>query len=222
MRKFAAVMCVALGLATLPNVAEAAPIGVNGCTTTLIYECDIFVDDVTGLSTLDATGLNPNPDWLVGYTFLLNVAADLSDGIQETDVAHALVIHRNLVQLFTPTVTNPSQFSQAIANALALLAIDGVPLSDGQIVGEPVPGGVTQLNGVGLFLTADLVSMAIAWGQDINNVGGFDLLNVHTATASSGPGPNPIPEPGMLSLMLLGGGGAIASALRRRRTSHGA
>jgi hypothetical protein len=217
MRKFAAVMCVALGLATLPNLAQAAPIGTNGCTFTGIYECDIFVDDVTGLSTLDATVLDPT--WLVGYTFLLNAAADLSNGIQETDVAHALVFHRSLIQLFTPTVTNPSQFSQAIADALALKRIDNVELSLGQIVGEPVSTGVNQLNGVGLFLTADSVTMLVNWGQDIHTVGGLpDLLTVHTALAPGGPGPNPVPEPGTLSLMLLGGGGAIASALRRRRT----
>jgi hypothetical protein len=212
MRKFAATTGLLLGLAMIPAAAGAAPIGVNGCALGATgYECDIFVDDVTGSSTLDATGLAPG--WLVGYTFLLNVAADLSDGIQDTDVAHALVFHSNIIELFTPVVGS-STFSSIVAAALALTAIDSTPLSDGQIVGTPTPSGVTQLNGVGLFNTAQEVAMLsqIAWGTP-GNIGGYDSLTVHTGVAL--PDPDPVPEPGTLSLFAIGAG--VASVARRRR-----
>ena len=103
MQKLAAVTGLVLGLVMIPAAAGAAPIGTNGCAVGATgYECDIFVDDVTGQSTLDLSSLDPT--WLVGYSFLLNVGADLSDGIQDTDVAHALVIHSSYISLFTPIV----------------------------------------------------------------------------------------------------------------------
>ena len=212
MRKLAAVTGLAIGLAMIPAIAGAAPIGTNGCAPG--YVCDIFVDDVTGVSRLDGTGLPDFPNWLVGYTFLLNVGADLSDGIQVLDVAHALVFHSGFIDLFTPTVGS-SAFSAAVADALALVAIDSTPLSDGQIVGSPVAGGVTQLNGVGLFNTGETVSMLsqIAWGSGATAIGGYDSLTVHTGIAFVDP--NPVPEPGTLSLFALGG--AVASVVRRRR-----
>jgi hypothetical protein len=213
-QKLAAVTGLVLGLVMIPAVAGAAPIGTNGCAVGATgYECDIFVDDVTGQSTLDATGLAPG--WLVGYSFLLNVGADLSDGIQDTDVAHALVIHSNYISLFTPIVGS-SVFSSIVADALALLAIDGTLLSDGQIVGLPIAGGVTQLNGVGLFNTAETIPMLsqIAWGFGANDIGGYDSLTVHTGVALP-PDPNPVPEPTTLSLIAVSGG--IAATLRRRR-----
>lgn len=216
MQKLAAVTGLVLGLVMIPAAAGAAPIGTNGCAVGATgYECDIFADYVTGQSTLDASGLAPG--WLVGYSFLLNVGADLSDGIQDTDVAHALVIHSSYISLFTPLVGS-SVFSSVVANALALLAIDGTSLSDGQIVGLPIAGGVIQLNGVGLFNNADTIPMLsqIAWGLGANDIGGYDSLTVHTGLAlPPDPDPDPVPEPGTLSL--IAAGGAIAAALRRRR-----
>jgi hypothetical protein len=216
MQKIAAVTGLVLGLALIPAVAGAAPIGTNGCAVGATgFECDIFVDDVTGLSTLDATGLAPT--WLVGYTFLMNVGADLSDGIQAPDVAHALVFHSGSIDLFTPNVVSSSAFFAAVANALGLVAIDTTLLSDGQIVGLPIPGGVTQLNGVGLFNTAETVSMnsQIAWGSGPDNIGGYDSLTVHTGIAAVDP--TPVPEPGTLTLFALGAAGA--SVVRRRRAA---
>jgi hypothetical protein len=214
MQRLAAVTGLVLGLAMMPGAVRANPIGTNGCTLGPTgYECDVFVDDVTGHSTLDASALAPS--WLVGYTFLLNVGADLSNGIQETDVAHALVFHSSFIDLFTPTVGS-SAFSMIVAAGLALAPIDGTPLSDGQVVGLAVVGGVTQLNGVGLFNTADTVAMLsqIAWGLNARTIGGYDSLTVHTGVATPGPS-NPVPEPSTLSLIALGGG--IASIVRGRR-----
>jgi hypothetical protein len=211
MQKIAAVTGLVLGLALIPAVAGAAPIGTNGCTSgTAGYECDIFVDDGTGLSRLDVAGAG----WLVGYTFLLNVGADLSDGIQVLDVAHALVFHSDFIDLFTPIVGS-STFFAAVANALGLVAIDGTLLSDGQIVGSPVVGGVTQLNGVGLFNTGETISMnsQIAWAS--GGEGGYDSLTVHTGIAAVDP--TPVPEPGTLTLFALGAAGA--SVVRRRRAA---
>jgi PEP-CTERM motif len=215
MQRLAAVTGLVLGLAMMPGAVRANPIGTNGCTLGPTgYECDVFVDDVTGHSTLDASALAPS--WLVGYTFLLNVAADLSDGIQDTDVAHVVVFHSNFIDVFTPTVGS-SAFSGAVANALALVAIDATPLVDGQIVGAPVGGGVTQLNGVGLFNTADTVLMLsqIAWGPNANHIGGYDSLTVHTTIAQNA-NPAPVPEPGTLSLFAVGAA-VMASVVRRRQ-----
>jgi hypothetical protein len=213
-QKLAAVTGLVLGLVMIPAAAGAAPIGTNACVLGATgYECDIFADYVTGQSILDASGLVP--DWLVGYSFLLNVGADLSDGIQDTDVANALVIHSSYISLFTPIVGS-SVFSSVVANALGLVAIDGTSLSDGQIVGLPIAGGVLQLNGVGLFNTAETIPMLsqIAWGLGAN--GGYDSLTVHTGLPlPPDPDPDPVPEPSTLSL--IAASGAIAAALRRRR-----
>jgi hypothetical protein len=212
MRKLA-VACLVLGLAMIPGVAGAAPIGLNSCALGGAgYECDIFVDDVTGVSTLDATALAPG--WLVGYTFLLNVGANLADGIQEIDVAHALVFHANLIDLITP-IAGSSAFSNAVANALALAPIDGTALVNGQIVGFPVVGGASQLNGVGLFNSAETIQMLsqIGWGTGPNDIGGYDSLTVHTGVALTEPPTTAVPEPCTLSLLALGG---VASILRRR------
>jgi len=212
MSKFAAVTGLVLGFLMMPAAASAAPIGTNGCSIGATgYDCDIFVDYDTGLSTLDATGLLSS--WLVGYTFLLNVGADLSDGIQATDVANALVFHSNAIELFTPIVGS-STFSSILAAALALTPIDSTLLSEGQIVGFPTAGGVTQLSGVGLFNTAESVAMLsqIAWGTP-GNIGGYDSLTVHT-TLPVETNPSPVPEPSTLSVFAIGVG--VASAVRRR------
>jgi PEP-CTERM motif len=217
MRKLV-VACLVLGLAVIPGVAGAAPIGLNSCALGGTgYECDIFVDDVTGVSTLDATALAPG--WLVGYTFLLSVGANLSDGIQETDVAHALVFHSSLIDLITP-IAGSSAFSNAVASALALAPIDGTALVNGQIVGFPIVGGTSQLNGVGLFNSAETIQMLsqIGWGTGPNDIGGYDSLTVHTGVALTEPPTTTVPEPGTLSLLALAG---VASILRRhaRRTT---
>ena len=218
MHKLAAVTCLIVGLVMLPGAASASPLGANGCAMGATgFECDLFVDDVTGHSILDATGLAPG--WLVGYTFLLNVGADLADGIQAADVAHALVIHAGMIDLFTPIVGSTALFSAAVADALALADIDGTPLGNGQIVGLPVSGGVTQLNGVGLFNTAQTVSMLsqIGWGDGAGGIGGYDSLTVHTGVAQiDDSNPAPVPEPGTLSLVAIGG---IAAMVRRRRAN---
>jgi hypothetical protein len=219
MQKLAAVTGLVVGLVMLPGAASASPLGANGCTLGATgFECDLFVDDVTGHSTLDMSASAPG--WLVGYTFLLNVGADLSDGIQASDVAHALVIHSGEIDLFTPIVGSTA-FSTAVADALALAPIDSTALADGQIVGLAVPGGVTQLNGVGLFNTAQTVAMLsqIAWGDGPNAIGGYDSLTVHTGVAQIDDNPTPVPEPGTLSLFALGGIGAL---VRRHRAKKNA
>jgi len=219
MKKLAALTCLVFGLTMLPGVASASPLGTNGCTVGAAgeFDCDLFVDDVTGHSTLDMSASAPG--WLVGYTFLLNVGADLSDGIQESDVADAMVIHANSIDLYTPIVGS-TLFSSVVADALALTDIDSTPLSDGQIVGLPVGGGVTQLNGVGLFNTAQTVEMLsqIAWGGP-GNIGGYDSLTVHTGVAQLDENPAPVPEPGTLSLFAIGG---LVGAVRRYRAKKNA
>jgi hypothetical protein len=217
MRKFVALACVALGLAVVPGAADAAPIGTNACTLGSIYECDLFADYETGRSAIDLTGADPFPDWLVGYSFLLNVGADLGNGIQASDVAHALVIHSWGFELFTPILTSTA-FEDVVAAALAGTAIDGTSLTSGQIVGTPIFNGSTQLNGVGYFTTAPDVAMEnqINWGT--GGFGGTDSLFVHTSLPLPPPPPPPpdptgVPEPATVTLLGLG---AIALALRRR------
>jgi hypothetical protein len=219
MQKLAAVTALVIGLVILPGVVSASPLGINGCTTdaTGANNCDIFVDDVTGHSILDMSASNPS--WLVGYTFLLNVGADLSDGIQESDVADALVIHNGEIDLYTPIVGS-TLFSSIVADALALTPIDGTALSDGQIVGAPISSGTAQLNGVGLFNTAETVEMLsqIAWGSS-GSVGGYDSLTVHTGVSPIDESPAPVPEPGTLSLFAIGG---LVGAVRRYRAKKAA
>ena len=95
MRKFVTATCLALGLAAIPSIASADPIGPNGCALddTGLARCDIFADYTgSGASSLGAADGNLG-SYLLGYTFLLNLAADLTDGFQSADVAHILVIH---------------------------------------------------------------------------------------------------------------------------------
>jgi len=217
MRKFAAVACLTLGLA-VPGVASAAPVGLVGCGFGSAGElvCDISVDDVTGYTLLnDATAfLGFPPGWLVGYTFLLNTGANLTNGIQDSEVAQALVFHSDRIELYTSLF---SGFSSIVSSALFGEDIDETSLSSGQIVGESIGGGSRQYSGVGLFDTAALVTMnsQIAWSDGVG--GGYDTLRVHTiGETSPEPVPAPIPEPGSLSLLALGIT-AFASARRRRR-----
>jgi len=224
MRKFAAVTCLVLGLAAVPGVASAAPIGLNGCGAAGV--CDIFADYTgTGASALGELEGNPG-DYLLGYTLLLNQAADLSDGFQKSDVAHILVIHDRLFELFSNTLSN-TRFDAILAAASAdAPLIDG--LSIGQLAGcPPVDGGVPHIGGVGLCATGDLVSVLVDWGVAGGDAG-QDLLTIHTAYLPGEkdpppppPDPQPVPEPGTLSLLVLGGSAALA-ARRRRRTAKNA
>jgi hypothetical protein len=217
MRKWALV-CLLLVLVLVPRAGSAAPIGTNACTLGDIYQCDIFADYATGLSVLN---LSPDdPGWLVGYSFLLKLGADVSDGIQDTDVAHALIIHSWGFELFTPSLTSTA-FENTVAAALDGNDIDGVSVALGQIVGTPIVSGSSQLDGVGYFFTAPTVTMAnqINWGDA--SFGGTDTLRVHTSlpTPITNPDPDPdppapIPEPATLTLLGLGLAGA---AYRGRR-----
>ncbi len=55
-----------------------------------------------------------------------------------------------------------------MSSALQNCPVDGTLLSDGQIVGLPIAGGVSQLNGVGLFNTGEAIAMAsqIDWAPE--------------------------------------------------------
>ncbi len=216
MRKFTAVACLALGL-TIPNVATAAPIGPVGCVAGLT--CDISIDDVTGYTLLDnATAvLGFSPGWLVGYTFLLNAGANTADGIVASEVAQALVIGADSIELYTSLFGG---FSTIVSNALGGVGIGGTSLSLGQIVGTPVFDGVDQLNGVGTFVTAPVVTMAINWGDAA--AGGADVLRVTTVGNGppTDPGPAPVPEPGSITLLALGGALAFMTVRRRQRAGR--
>ncbi len=219
MRTFCGVMVLALTLVTVPAVSSAAPIGLNSCGGE-VFACDLFADyEATGASELGAADGNLG-GYLVGYTFLLNQLADLSDGIQIGDVAHILVIHDTLFELFSNNNVIGSQFGSIFTAASSFSPIDGVSLLAGQVVGCPeVPGGVPSLGGVGLCANADTVSLFVNWGFPDGDAGG-DILNIHTALAvveePPPPPPTGVPEPSTLSLVGLG----AASLLVRRRKAR--
>ena len=224
MRKFVTVTCLALGLAGVPAAASASPIGTNLCAvdSTGLGVCDIFADYTgAGASALGLAEGNLG-SYLLGYTLLLNQTADLSDGFQNADVAHILVIHDGLFQLFSNTVFNAA-FDSIFTAASTGGAIDGLSPSTGQLAGcPPTPSGVPSVDGVGYCTNADVVSVFANWGFASGDAG-QDLVRIHTAFA---PGekdpppdtePDPVPEPGTLTLLALGGSGAWAQMRRRRR-----
>jgi len=225
MRKFVTVTCLALGLAGVPAAASAAPIGTNLCAVDSagLGVCDIFAD-YTGDGASGLGLLQGNlGSYLLGYTFLLNQTADLSDGFQNTDVAHILVIHDSLFELFSNTVFN-SDFDDIFTAASTGAAIDGFSPSIGQLAGCPaIPSGVPNLGGVGYCTNADLVSVYANFGLS-SDQGGQDLVRIHTAFLPGErdpppppPDPAPVPEPATLTLVALGASGAWVSRRRRRR-----
>jgi hypothetical protein len=221
MRKLAAVTCLVFGLAAIPGLAGASPIGTNKCALDAdgVSRCDIFADYTgAGASGLGAADGNLG-GYLPGYTFLLNLAADLSDGFQEADVAHILVVHDSLFELFSNTVFN-SDFAAIFASASTAAHIDGVAPSLGQLAGcPPTPSGVPNLAGIGYCNTADLVTVYPNWGLPTGDAG-QDVLRIFTAlpVVEAPPDTDPVPEPGTLSLLALGATGALASWRRRRNT----
>lgn len=227
MRKFATAICLALGLMAVPGAASAAPIGTNLCGVNGdgLGVCDIFAD-YTGAGASALGGLEGNlGSYLLGYTFLLNQTADLSDGFQDDDVAHILVIHDGLFELFSNTVFNAA-FDDIFTAASIAAPIDGLAPSIGQLAGCPaIPSGVPNLGGVGYCTTADLVSVYATWGT-ASGEAGQDLLTIHTAYLPGEkdpppPDPDPVPEPGTLSLLVLGGSAVLASRRRRRAANNG-
>jgi PEP-CTERM motif len=220
MRKFVGVACLVLGLAAVPSVAAAGPIGTNGCGLNAggVSVCDIYADFTgNGPSALGLAEGNLG-SYLLGYTFLLNQTASLADGFQEEDVAHILVIHDNLFELFSNTVFNLG-FGTIFNSASSGAAIDGLSPSIGQLAGcPPAPSGAPSLSGVGYCATADVVTVFATWG--FGGDGGQDILNIRTGFVpddTNPPDPAPVPEPGTLSLFVLGGSAAFASIRRRRR-----
>ena len=140
MRKFVAVVCLAFVLAMVPGTVSASPIGPNQCTvdSSGLGQCDIFADYTSnGPSLLGAVEGNLG-SYLLGYTFLLRQAADLSDGFQASDVAHILVIHDNLFELFSNTVFN-LDFGDAFAAASIGGAIDGISPTSASSPAAPRP-----------------------------------------------------------------------------------
>lgn len=220
MRKLVAVACLALGLVAVPRSGSASPIGTNGCALNGgAAECDIFAD-YTGAGGSLLGSLEGNlGGYLVGYTFLLNQTADLSDGFQVGDVAHILVIHDSLFALFSNTVYN-DLFGGVFAAAITGAAIDGVSPGIGQLAGCPaIPTGVPHLGGVGYCTTADVVSVYANWADTTGS--GGDLLRINTALPVSTTPGSPVPEPGTLSLLAIGGSIALATQRRRRRANLG-
>jgi PEP-CTERM motif len=229
MRKLVAATCLAFCLTAIPGVASATPIGTNQCGVDAagLGQCDIFAD-YTGRGASDL-GLSEGNlgSYLLGYTFLLNQTADLSNGFQTGDVAHILVIHDSLFELFSNTVFD-TLFDDIFSAASTGAAIDGLSPSVGQLAGcPPITSGVPNLAGVGYCTTADIVTVYTNWGTTSGEAG-QDLLTIHTAFAPGEhepplpPGPEPVPEPGTLSLLALGGSGALASLRRRRRAATNA
>jgi hypothetical protein len=225
MRKCVAVVGLALALAMVPGSASAAPIGLNQCAleSSGLVQCDVFADySNNGPSSL--AGLEGFGGYLPGYTFLLRHAANLADGFQEEDVAHILVIHDNLFELFSNTVFNLG-FGDAFSSASTGGSIDGVSPDLGQLAGcPPTLSGVPNLAGVGYCLTADLITVYTNWG--IGGDGGQDIVRIFTALPEEenpppggGGDPAPVPEPATISLFALGGSAALASIRRRRRAA---
>lgn len=222
MRKLVVVVCAAFALAMVPGRASAGPIRPNQCTLTDVVTCDLSADYETNGSSSVAgpAGLG---GYLPGYTFLLSQTANLIDGFGKEDVAHILVIHDNLFELFSNTVFNFA-FGDIFDAAGAGALIDGVSPSIGQVAGcPPVTTGVPNLGNVGYCTTADTINLVVNWG--VGGEGGLDFLNLFTAipvdeNPTGGPtDPNPVPEPGTISLFALGGSAALASIRRRRRAA---
>jgi hypothetical protein len=134
MRKFAAVVGIVVGLAVVPRVADASPIGTNGCALVAgISECDIYVDpDIDGPSILDDSVGNLG-GYLPGYVVVLNALADLTT-FEASDVAHILVIQDQLFELFSNSAANFG-FANVFAAASQGLAIGGQSIASGQIAG---------------------------------------------------------------------------------------
>ena len=218
MRKFGLVAFLTVGFAALAGSASAAPLGFNSCGPNGdIWQCDIYADYSSGASRLGTAEGNLG-GYLVGYTFLLNLSANLSDGVQTDDVAHILVIYDSLFELFSNTVFN-SGFGDMFNAALSGASIGGVSLADGQVAGcPPIDSGVPQLQGIGLCNTADLVTLFPNWADGFGGAG-MDTLNIHSAFALPSD-PTPLPEPGILGLLALGGCAAAASRRRRARAAR--
>jgi hypothetical protein len=217
MRTFCGVMVLAVGLVAWAVPSNAAPIGVNGCAQEPgeagLFVCDLFAD----YTTTGASEVNGGGGYLVGYTFLLNQTANLIDGFQAADVAHILVIHDALLQLFSNNTIIGSQFGSIFEAARTAAAIDDAIPTNGQLAGCPeIFTGVPNLAGVGYCATADTVTMLVDWGFSDGSAGA-DLLNIHTALQPDvepppPPPPTGVPEPATLSLFGL----ASASLLLRR------
>jgi PEP-CTERM motif len=223
MRKFVTAAYLALGLTAIPAIASAAPIGVNACAldATGLGICDIFADYTsTGASSLGGAEGNLG-SYLLGYTILLNESADLANGFQAADVAHILVIHDSVFELFSNTVFS-DLFDLVFTAATSGAAIDGLSPSIGQLAGCPaVPSGVPNVGGVGYCATADVVSVFVNWG--VGGEGGQDLLSIRTALPvvdEPPPDPKSVPEPGTLTLLALGASCALASRRRRRNANQ--
>src|SRR5215472_2222994 len=128
-------------IALLPFVF-AIPIyagSIDVCTIGANIHCDFNENGATiGIINplVDAvpagTGIFPN--WLVGYTFLLEPGTSYAGPADNANISDVVVIHNGFAQLFS--VLDPS-FATQRNNALALAPIDGVPLNAGQIVGTP-------------------------------------------------------------------------------------
>jgi hypothetical protein len=207
MRKFAAIAAVVFGLAAVPGVASAAPIGTNTCVSGAPAECDLFADFDDGLSELGPNEGNLG-GYLSAYTFLLNASADLSDGLSSSEVAHILVVQTDLFQLYSNIATLLFSFDTIFTQAINSGA------TAGQVLGTPTQNGVLEFNDVGYAINADLVTLfpVFDFGQD--------LLRIHTALPTEQE-VTPVPEPGTLSLLAFGGS-AAAAAIRRRRAAKAA
>ena len=216
MRKFAALVTVVFALMVVPGVASAAPVQPSSCAAgSLFFECDIYADYDDGVSTLGTADGNAG-GYLVGYTFLLNAGADLTT-FGADDVAHILVIHDSLFELYS-NIAASLVFSGVFNAASTGASIDGTTVTAGQTAGcPPIPSGVPTIGGVGYCTNADVVTVYPDFAA--GGLGGNDLLRINTALPEDEQPPTaPVPEPGTLSLLAFGGSAAVG-AIRRRRAA---
>jgi hypothetical protein len=204
-----AVPLALLAFVVFANTAQAASISV--CTAGI--HCDFSENGATtGIINPLANGAGLFPDWLVGYTFLLEAGTSYAGAANNGNISDVVVFHSGFAELFSVLDSN---FLFWLNSALSLSPIDGTPLSAGQVVGTPFFPGAQQFGGVGLV---NENALGIANVVDIAFVGGQgDSITITSAPAQSAPAT--VPEPATLSLLSIGLLGGAACRWRSHRVA---